>query len=148
MHTQTQTQGSPSWSSTPGSEPSTMCVVPIHLPLRSLLEMRSVAFSDCSERFFSRSKTSRGLVESCTGQSTDHHGATLNPSTPQLSFHDSATCIIDLTSSREKTQVLYKKNLAEMILDLQIVFPHFSCVCRYVWCLCVYIHMHVCSHAC
>lgn len=33
----------------------------INLPLRSLLEMRSAAFSDCSERFFSSSSTSRGL---------------------------------------------------------------------------------------
>lgn len=33
----------------------------VHLPLRSLLEMRSAAFSDCSERFFSSSSTSRGL---------------------------------------------------------------------------------------
>lgn len=33
----------------------------VNLPLRSLLEMRSAAFSDCSERFFSSSSTSRGL---------------------------------------------------------------------------------------
>lgn len=34
---------------------------PVNLPLRSLLEMRRAAFSDCSERFFSSSSTSRGL---------------------------------------------------------------------------------------
>lgn len=33
----------------------------IHLPLRSLFVIRSVAFSDCSRRFFSRSRTSSGL---------------------------------------------------------------------------------------
>lgn len=34
---------------------------PIHLPLRSLFVIRSVAFSDCSRRFFSSSKTSSGF---------------------------------------------------------------------------------------
>lgn len=40
---------------------STAHETPVNLPLRSLLEMRSAAFSDCSERFFSSSSTSRGL---------------------------------------------------------------------------------------
>lgn len=147
MHTQTQTKVSPSLSLTPGSEPSnSTCVMPIHLPLRSLLEMRSVAFSDCSERFFSRSKTSRGLVESCTGQSRDHRGATLNPSTPQLSFHDPATCITDLTSTREKNSRSLQKVDMIFVFRLRYPSPVFH-VCIYVWCLYMYTftwaHMHV-----
>lgn len=44
----------------------------VHLPLRSLLEMRRAAFSDCRERFFSSRRTSRGLAASYTGHSGAH----------------------------------------------------------------------------
>lgn len=106
---------------------------PGHLPLRSLLEMRSVAFSDCSERFFSRSKTSRGLAESCTGQSRVTKGH-LEPTTPGSASmtlqHDH-----QLDFPKGKPQVPDKKDLVDMFVfsDLQILVARFPRVCAHAW---------------